>query len=32
MTKDVKVVNLISTSCNLPMKEGSLFVLFCLYL
>jgi hypothetical protein len=29
MTKDVKVVNLISTSCNLSMKEGSLFV--CLF-
>ncbi len=35
MSKDVGVVNLISTSCNLSMKEGSLFVwfvLFCLYL
>jgi len=30
MSKDVGVVNLISTSCNLSMKEGSLFVLFVL--
>jgi hypothetical protein len=32
MSKDVGVVNLISTSCNLSMKEGSLFVCFvCTY-
>ncbi len=31
MSKDVEVVNLISTSCNLSMKEGSLFVCFVLF-